>query len=111
MKQCIFFKPKKAYVLCISDWSSTVCSSDLRLRDRHRDPDDGDAPHLGLRPRRRHDREERGGDDEQYHPRDGGEERKSVVEGKRVSVRVDLGGSRIIKQNKIIAYNTREIRK
>src|SRR3546814_2638627 len=26
-----FFKQKTAYELCISDWSSDVCSSDLRL--------------------------------------------------------------------------------
>src|SRR3546814_14011355 len=31
----------------------------------------------------------------------GGQDRKSVVEGKRVSVRVDLGGRRIIKKKKI----------
>src|SRR3546814_8356484 len=27
-----FFKQKTAYEMCISDWSSDVCSSDLRLR-------------------------------------------------------------------------------
>src|SRR3546814_5434724 len=29
-----FFKQKPAYEMCISDWSSDVCSSDLALRNR-----------------------------------------------------------------------------
>src|SRR3546814_6630970 len=29
---CFFFKQKTAYEMRISDWSSDVCSSDLRLR-------------------------------------------------------------------------------
>src|SRR3546814_14906573 len=29
-----FFKQKTAYEMCISDWSSDVCSSDLLRRDR-----------------------------------------------------------------------------
>src|SRR3546814_12976131 len=33
-----------------------------------------------------------------------GRDRKSVVEGKSVSVRVDLGGGRIIKKNKTKSY-------
>src|SRR3546814_9477694 len=31
-----FFKQKTAYEMRISDWSSDVCSSDLRLQGRHR---------------------------------------------------------------------------
>src|SRR3546814_4758296 len=31
-----FFKQKTAYEMRISDWSSDVCSSDLRLRSAHR---------------------------------------------------------------------------
>src|SRR3546814_6783008 len=31
-----FFKQKTAYEMRISDWSSDVCSSDLRRRDDHR---------------------------------------------------------------------------
>src|SRR3546814_4318369 len=27
---CFFFKQKTAYEMCISDWSSDVCSSDLK---------------------------------------------------------------------------------
>src|SRR3546814_4274382 len=32
-----FFKQKTAYEVRISDWSSDVCSSDLKARDRERD--------------------------------------------------------------------------
>src|SRR3546814_18121016 len=71
----------------ISDWSSDVCSSDLvwrsgvrrsRVRlhrlgpDRHRGARSEASPDAG--------------------------DRKSVVEGKRVSVRVDLGGRRLSKK-------------
>src|SRR3546814_15060278 len=101
-----FFKQKTAYEMRISDWSSDVCSSDLlsrlrRLRTlgcrtlrcrrlQHR---------LGHRCRggcgfsgRSLDRDLNGpGFDRQ-------EDRKSVVSGKSVSVRVDLGGRRIIKK-------------
>src|SRR3546814_5021036 len=31
MGMCVFFKQKTAYELRISDWSSDVCSSDLRM--------------------------------------------------------------------------------
>src|SRR3546814_7058836 len=31
-----FFKQKTAYEMCISDWSSDVCSSDLYQRTAHR---------------------------------------------------------------------------
>src|SRR3546814_7438617 len=34
---CFFFKQKTAYEMRISDWSSDVCSSDLRLHGFHRD--------------------------------------------------------------------------
>src|SRR3546814_15321925 len=83
----------------ISDWSSDVCSSDLargapnyggtrswRHREhqlRRRDQSAG-----GLEPLLR----DQGG---------GAEDRKSVVSGKSVSVRVDLGGRRIIKKIKV----------
>src|SRR3546814_18663916 len=98
----------------ISDWSSDVCSSDLvagfdvggnlrvdlvgaqerPVHDRHHAG--GGAVHraagvqllevAGGEPRRLGERARGGGD------------RKSVVSGKSVSVRVDLGGSRIIKK-------------
>src|SRR3546814_13180483 len=96
----------------ISDWSSDVCSSDLRVQ-RHEvlgaggDVGDvgipvvvdvGEPIAVGARPvplhltsvavRRRRGRLGRWRD------------RKSVVSGKSVSVRVDLGGRRIIKKKK-----------
>src|SRR3546814_16174751 len=112
-----FFKQKTAYEMRISDWSSDVCSSDLgrdlprhllraarrhgagaeRRRHRHQlllevflhdrlaarlDGAAGGAAAPGRMPR-----------PELLHL-----DRKSVVEGKRVSVSVDLGGRRIIKK-------------
>src|SRR3546814_16782805 len=99
-----FFKQKTAYEMRISDWSSDVCSSDLalggirlacnqvlyHLRDRAIEQDV--LPHcerermavVGYTPLAR-----------------GGfmrGDRKSVVEGKSVSVSVDLGGRRVIKE-------------
>src|SRR3546814_8891792 len=39
---CFFFKQKTAYEMRISDWSSDVCSSDLRMKgDFDRKHDDG----------------------------------------------------------------------
>src|SRR3546814_15369772 len=105
-----FFKQKTAYEMRISDWRSDVCSSDLprksapirtnecqsygatcRIRDLHL----VGPTALFLRGL--------GGDRragsivarEDLLPR---EDRKSVVTGKSVSVRVDLGGRRIIKK-------------
>src|SRR3546814_11351148 len=97
----------------ISDWSSDVCSSDLGRRVA--------APRIG-------DRRDRLVDRARYVERDdprpmlgAGEpfgalrvgddqrrlDRKSVVAGKSVSVRVDLGGRRIIKKQK--SSNTKDI--
>src|SRR3546814_13232258 len=82
----------------ISDWSSDVCSSDLRGRGGLRRAlflyavgprGRGAGARRGRRRRARRD--------------DGPglrKDRKSVVEGKSVSVRVDLGGRRIIKKKK-----------
>src|SRR3546814_19551406 len=78
----------------ISDWSSDVCSSDLRvdpktwrftLREgvKFHDGADFDADAAARSIERTMDAA-----------------RKSVVEGKGVSVRVDRGGRRIIKKNK-----------
>src|SRR3546814_15932997 len=113
-----FFKQKTAYEMRISDWSSDVCSSDLgaRLADPRRRTaprdhagarqarvQDGIAPRISFaragatqrqmvrdsRWRFRRGRQGRPGD------------RKSGVWGKRVSVRVDLGGRRNIKKTNI----------
>src|SRR3546814_13948304 len=92
----------------ISDWSSDVCSSDLFLLERH----EADELDCGRREARlvvvRHLRFADGGMAvEGALPAPGcgkralrpaGGDRKSVVEGKSVSVRVDLGGRRIIKK-------------
>src|SRR3546814_16695363 len=96
-----FFKQKTAYEMRISDWSSDVCSSDLQMllgADRRiaviapvmrpRRPAFPQLAALQQQPEhrvRRHD------------PPLDLLDRKSVVLGKSVSVRVDLGGRRIIK--------------
>src|SRR3546814_11224390 len=107
-----FFKQKTADEMRISDWSSDVCSSDLegrqqRAREQQQGverPDVGEAERqpVGAGEQRALDRrhEDAGGDEEE----DDGEhregDRKSVVEGRSVSVRVDPGGRRIIKEKK-----------
>src|SRR3546814_18427393 len=109
-----FFKQKAAYELRISDWSSDVCSSDLRRwrrwrnsrlhADRRRGRRDTDR-------RRRSDRRRRRSvlllgrrrhllfRGWRFFDIQGGD-RKSVGEGKRVSVSVDLGGARLLKKKK-----------
>src|SRR3546814_18566696 len=106
----------------ISDWSSDVCSSDLRQHDaKHRlqlrrAADRCSLFKLGIEPV--HGMAQQGisvGNKEQRHdgnrapvaddvqlrqPGTAQQDRKSVVEGKGVSVRVDLGGRRIIKKKK-----------
>src|SRR3546814_20587677 len=106
-----FFKQKTSYEMRISDWSSDVCSSDLAIMakiapafaaEEHTriveqagavdlsrggpagGPIGGDLARLPRAPERTGD----GGD------------RQSVVEGKSVSVRVDLGGGRINNKKK-----------
>src|SRR3546814_16956932 len=98
----------------ISDWSSDVCSSDLL--PARRSARAYDAPPRG-RARRQHDprdarrrsaRARLGGNlsllalCKLYQRPPARRDRKSVVEGKRVSVRVDLGGGRIFKKKKTI---------
>src|SRR3546814_16584112 len=98
------FKQKTAYDLLISDWSSDVCSSDLRLAGHlAMDLDHWDQAigHFERVRRRIGDRDvvvlrelarawAAKGDDTA---------RKSGVLGKSVSVSVDLGGRRYIKKN------------
>src|SRR3546814_14647639 len=94
-----FFKQKTADEWRISDWSADVCSSDLsgplpgccslfsrgccRSLDRGTRCRHSPKPHSRLASPRR-----------SYPP---GRDRKSVVEGKRGSVRVGVGGRRILK--------------
>src|SRR3546814_15183328 len=105
-----FFKQKTAYEMRISAWSSDVCSSDLaertqqleilEARDRRGDGRCGSGRNgIGAVSRCR----VRAAVDKavnscilQPHMRP---DRKSVVSGKGVSVRVDLGGRRFIKKN------------
>src|SRR3546814_15352413 len=85
----------------ISDWSADVCSSDLPMAS----PQGGSsAP-----PRARIPHTKKGGSRPPLitafagmtHRHSVQPDRKSVVSGKSVSVRVDLGGRRIIKKNNI----------
>src|SRR3546814_3144306 len=87
-----FFKQKTAYEMRISDWSSDVCSSDLfssSLNSNETVPSCRRRPLLNVTWRRLLKLSA-------ICSRD----RKSVVSGKSVSVRVDLGGRRIIKKKK-----------
>src|SRR3546814_6099213 len=114
---CCFVRQKTAYEMRISDWSSDVCSSDLDDGARLRLPRRAGGP--GRR-RRRADalrrqsreagpaagREHRAGGQGGLLPlvRSAGTcrfpDRKSVVSGKSVSVRLDLGVRRILKKKK-----------
>src|SRR3546814_11409243 len=101
-----FFKQKTAYEMRISDWSSDVCSSDLALRRGRRTArciwwiTRGNCCTPLLPRKRRSSRVKRRRLD-----------RKSVVEGKSVSVRVDLGGRRIIKKKHYSTINMYHSRK
>src|SRR3546814_4641808 len=110
----VFCKQKTAYEMRISDWSSDVCSSDLRqhrvgarLRvhvDRARRHARQSRRHREAEPHRARELVEEFPflDDVRARRRieQCGRDRKSVVQGKSVSVRVDLGGLRIIKKKK-----------
>src|SRR3546814_14443688 len=130
-----FFKQKTAYEMRISDWSSDVCSSDLQHGDLVLDSGTlaGDRRGTGARARQLRLRaaaiDARG--DAAFIARadpivgtrisgDGAVEQrllrvqaaqppvidwKSVVEGERESVRVDLGGRRCITKKKYKRYS------
>src|SRR3546814_16208829 len=101
----------------ISDWSSDVCSSDLGDVREFAAAGRGLRPHLPSRLPLLGAQGYAGGQDAAAprgaaqgacRPPAGGRraDRKSVVSGKGVSVRVDLGGRRIIKQkNKVQTRN------
>src|SRR3546814_17314939 len=104
-----FFKQKTAYELRISDWSSDVCSSDLaaahsalpvRLCRRRRQRRGNAAPQC-RRPRGRRAAPAGAEGCREHRPvRDAVRaqaDRKSVVTGQSVVVRVDIGGRRTIK--------------
>src|SRR3546814_15665678 len=98
----------------ISDWSSDVCSSDLPIRGSRRSTASiitrirwatascCGAPTISPTLRKR-----KSASCGRRPPRDRTHtDRKSVVEGKSVSVRVDLGGRRIIKKTTTKKRNT-----
>src|SRR3546814_5461413 len=96
-----FFKQKTAYEMRISDWSSDVCSSDLSFRGQVSalsslvltKNGQSTKPVLGWLSRATCRTNCTNRCCGLSNPPD----RKSVVSGKSVSVRVDLGGRRIIK--------------
>src|SRR3546814_17502868 len=113
----VFFEQKTAYEMRISDWSSDVCSSDLERGDELAHRGFRDALAAGERLEllvgigqavAAHDGLHGFGEDFLGCVEVGGQafgidrklDRKSVVEGKGGSVRVDLGGRRIIKKKK-----------
>src|SRR3546814_14639787 len=100
----VFFKQKTAYEMRISDWSSDVCSSDLRLC-KVRILLVGAPAYFERHGRPRHPRDLAEHRALQYaYSRSGTSwrDRKSVEKGKRVSVRVDSGGRRSNKKKKSI---------
>src|SRR3546814_18012035 len=118
-----FIKQKTAYEMRISDWSSDVCSSDLRgpdsSRSARRQARDGiprTFRRIGrLRPTsaawmqdppaaRCHAHEPRSNGREGFRSPHRREDRKRDVEGKSVKVRVDLGGRRHIKKKQRTKY-------
>src|SRR3546814_15292765 len=106
----------------ISDWSSDVCSSDLDCQEPHRDigrlekpfdvdhrrePDAVLPQRMELEHQSLIEKAGVGGESEVGAAgngingfAEGAQDRKSVVQGKSVSVRVDIGGRRIIKKKK-----------
>src|SRR3546814_12319956 len=109
-----FVNQKTAYEMRISDWSSDVCSSDLSCMSATGEPSEGfifSALVLAISRARTACRATSGSGGswqlanmystaESMSVASAATDRKSVVEGKSVSVRVDLGGPRRIKQNK-----------
>src|SRR3546814_13504802 len=111
------FKQKTAYEMRISDWSSDVCSSDLALHHLCGDRVDGHfqmaarqlAPRRTGRAVRIGDGDDRPGIEPQENPARQDRRRleicavayrKSVGEGKSVSVRVDHGGRGLLRKKK-----------
>src|SRR3546814_17819994 len=102
-----FFKQKTAYEMRISDWSSDVCSSDLvhigdgqRQKCRCLDEEGGLGAQGCQGDHGAHTWERSCGTDRSAGS--GDRDRKSVVSGESVSVRVDLGGRRIIKNTHLL---------
>src|SRR3546814_19820256 len=94
-----FFKQKTAYDMRISDWSSDVCSSDLNSSGLRLCSATGAMMICRMSARVR-------AGDPMRPSSTNSADRKSVVKGKSVSVRVDLGGRRNIKKNIHNVQNT-----
>src|SRR3546814_12693587 len=90
----------------ISDWSSDVCSSDLTAQKAFfvTRCERGKQISCEERPWRCASSNQSSVAPQQLHPILSSADRKSVVYGKSVSVRVDLGGRRIIKKKKMYTY-------
>src|SRR3546814_18921995 len=84
----------------ISDWSSDVCSSDLSLQPQQRSADEQTELYNVDRVSKSEGLDGLPADYSKLPPQvpELGPDRKSVVSGKSVSVRVDLGGRRNIKK-------------
>src|SRR3546814_4349178 len=96
-----FFKQKTASEIRISDWSSDVCSSDLSPRViRASDPRTSRATFRTSARKHCATSTKPGSSISVPKSARATSDRKSVVEGKSVSVRVDLGGRRIIQKKK-----------
>src|SRR3546814_11794155 len=97
-----FFKHKTAYEMRISDWSSDVCSSDLRSWNGGLGRGSAGRARGWWRAARVPRRRRRGGPSPHVRPRTwptrGRSEERRV--GQSVSVRVDFGGRRLIKKKK-----------
>src|SRR3546814_19019637 len=108
-----FFKQKTAYEMRISDWSSDVCSSDLAPSISTLPADGFSRPAAALssvdlpQPVGPTMATNSPGATARSMPATARwlKDRKSVVEGKSVSVSVDLGGRRLIKKNKANKHN------
>src|SRR3546814_20318512 len=98
----VFFKQKTAYEMRISDWSSDVCSSDLLSLQAC--ADDPQVAYHAIRDLARIAKETGAAATRWtvmgFGRASAAKERKSGVEGTSESVRVDLGGCRIIKKKK-----------
>src|SRR3546814_19520154 len=116
-----FFKQKTAYEMRISDWSSDVCSADLQppslaitgFDERHcifranAKATDLDYTHRSLTPLFNAKIFAKRLGQRLAALRAEAADRKSVVLGKSVYVRVDIGGRRIIKKKKCLKTNNR----
>src|SRR3546814_14494119 len=100
--QLFFYRQKTAYEMRISDWSSDVCSSDLfpplnRAMTAAMGHGTGSAIDIVLTREFTLNIPAADAEDLSFlSVRTGLKDRKRVVSGKSVSVRVDLGGRRII---------------